>query len=1294
MKNIYKKVKITLIFSLFISGLLIAQRHSLIENTLPVLNKNSKDNLQFIEPEDGHIITYTKNKDGKSQIHDIDLTEKLDIIVEFKEEPFFIQKKRQGFYSKSFSFFQSRFDQFNNDLIQIDQKVSAFSKNQTSPTEIKRQFHKVFFGAHLTIARASLSAIQNLSYVKKIHQNKKVKAYLNESVPLIRADSVRSLYDTEGDSIMVGIIDTGIDYNHPALGGGFGPGFKVIGGYDVINNDTDPMDDHSHGTHVAGIVAADGDEIKGIAPKALLMAFKVLDAGGSGTEAAVIEGIERAVDPNNDGDSSDKVDIANMSLGGEGNPDDALSTAVDNAVELGVVFCIAAGNEGEYGFSTIGSPGTARRAITVGASDKSDQMAYFSSKGPNPKIYSIKPEVVAPGVDINSTVLNEGYEYHSGTSMAAPHVTGVCALLKSIHPDWIPDQIKSALMTTAVDIDEEVMVQGSGRIDALGAAKINTTAKPAHLSFGLDDISQSIWNIDQTVVISNHSNSVREYNISIDPLMAGISLTATPSVFSLSPDDSQNIVFSLIVDNDVVPSPEESLALDGHVYINGTEDTLHLPWTFVICQRIIITFNLPYPMFILQNDKYYSDDVTANWIDLYTAELLVPKGVYDLCALMWDEDKDIIIIKEEFLIEGVMNLSINSSEATNQIIRGAIDEQGQLLSSSSDSFFRIDILFPDSSMGIGWGGTGIYPVFFSDFSSRYKVSTGEMNFYNNNGYIVNHPLIAGLESDITLINDINDYKTVDIVSPNLSSNPSTIDIHYLYEIEGVIGFLIAVNGYDLNSDEWKGKMYLTQDVIDGIFMSIGLRTSWVDIPYFMVFKDSIGCSWWYTPFNEDYLVPSGGEMIFSGIPFYPGSVFWNNYFGTYNISINQYFSGPLREHRNSDFCHTTYVIYDSLDKKVASGRYDTWQNYNVAPGRYRVETTNSNHFFKGMRGKAFQNVWFDLRLEDPQPPRLFSLQVRNSEGVPTYQLEQNESATLRFSATDNVYLWNIYQPIISDSTRLYYKKFSTDSWQPLEFEVLLEDTSYIGTLYSADLSQLTATDSSAYGIKIYIEDQSGNSAEWTLDPAFTVGDFVYYAPSDFSLLEPVYEEILSEADTVQFIWNASTDEDSDTLTYKLNIFNAKIDTTIENIYDTSFVFHNKDFLPENLYIQWAVSASDGITTTASSDIFRFSIGEVSDINELAQLPKEFALYQNYPNPFNPSTTISFALPTSELVKISIYDILGREVKTLINKTMQAGIKKVEWDGRNNRGNPVPSGMYFYKLEAGRFNDVKKMLIIK
>jgi len=140
---------------------------------------------------------------------------------------------------------------------------------------------------------------------------------------------------------------------------------KVVDGYDFVNNDLDPMDDNGHGTHCAGIAAGNGS-IKGVAPNAKLYAYKVMDSSGSGYTDDILAAIERAADPNQDNDTSDHVDVISMSLGGSGDPFDALSQAVDNAVDAGVVVVVAAGNDGpEPG--TIGSPGCARKAITVGA---------------------------------------------------------------------------------------------------------------------------------------------------------------------------------------------------------------------------------------------------------------------------------------------------------------------------------------------------------------------------------------------------------------------------------------------------------------------------------------------------------------------------------------------------------------------------------------------------------------------------------------------------------------------------------------------------------------------------------------------------------------------------------------------------------------------------------------------------------------------------------------------------------------------------------------------------------------
>ncbi len=146
---------------------------------------------------------------------------------------------------------------------------------------------------------------------------------------------------------------------------------KFAGGYDFVNYDEDPMDDQGHGTHVAGIVAAKGN-VTGVAPDAQIVAYKVLDSGGSGTDEDIIAAIEMVVDPNQDGDTRDHWDIISMSLGGSGDPFDAMSQAVDNAVDAGVVVVVAAGNSGPDA-GTVDSPGCARKAITVGAAHKVNQ---------------------------------------------------------------------------------------------------------------------------------------------------------------------------------------------------------------------------------------------------------------------------------------------------------------------------------------------------------------------------------------------------------------------------------------------------------------------------------------------------------------------------------------------------------------------------------------------------------------------------------------------------------------------------------------------------------------------------------------------------------------------------------------------------------------------------------------------------------------------------------------------------------------------------------------------------------
>ncbi|MEE8402574.1 MAG: S8 family serine peptidase, partial [Candidatus Hydrothermarchaeaceae archaeon] len=211
-------------------------------------------------------------------------------------------------------------------------------------------------------------------------QNESIK--LDVSTQTIGANYARDTLGFTGSGITVAVIDTGIDYNHPDLGGGWGN--RVVGGYDFSNGDINPMDDHGHGTHVAGIVGANGT-LKGVASDVDLLAVKVLDAVGEGSASDIIAGIDWAV--------ANGADIISMSLGGNYQPNDEFASPstiiVDAAVDAGVVVVIAAGNEGP-GTGTTASPGTGRKVITVGASDdkgtvdtSDDAIADFSNRGPS-----------------------------------------------------------------------------------------------------------------------------------------------------------------------------------------------------------------------------------------------------------------------------------------------------------------------------------------------------------------------------------------------------------------------------------------------------------------------------------------------------------------------------------------------------------------------------------------------------------------------------------------------------------------------------------------------------------------------------------------------------------------------------------------------------------------------------------------------------------------------------------------------------------------------------------------------
>ncbi|MFD8206976.1 S8 family serine peptidase [Streptomyces sp. NPDC059695] len=316
---------------------------------------------------------------------------------------------------------------------------------------------------------------RSASTLKKLWLDGKVEATLDRSTAQVHAPEAWAAgYD--GTGTQVAVLDTGVDAGHPDLA------TRVAASKNFT--DSKSTDDHvGHGTHTASTVggsgAASDGRMKGVAPGTSLLIGKVLDDAGYGQDSWVIAGMQWAVDQ--------QADVVSMSLG-NASVRDCTDPVAEAAKELSkssrTLFVVAAGNAGS-GTETVSSPGCVPGVLTVGAVDRDDTTAWFSSRGPVAVTRTLKPEMAAPGVDISAASAGGrgvyAYRSMSGTSMAAPHVAGAAAILRQAHPDWTAQQLKAALVASArtggkvAGADET----GAGVLDVFGAVNQKVLSAPA-----------------------------------------------------------------------------------------------------------------------------------------------------------------------------------------------------------------------------------------------------------------------------------------------------------------------------------------------------------------------------------------------------------------------------------------------------------------------------------------------------------------------------------------------------------------------------------------------------------------------------------------------------------------------------------------------------------------------------------------------------------------------------------------------------------------------------------------------
>ncbi|PAE43433.1 S8 family serine peptidase [Bacillus sp. 7884-1] len=412
MKSIKRKVfqattVLTLASSSILGSAMITQKptyaitsESIAEKIMQSLTEEQRAVLQNLES--------SELKTGLRLSDDVDLTSEEDVtvIVEFKELPAKVAQIVEASKGKSISIEKAKekvetsHAQFKKDL---QEKIGKQEKSNKDNFNIKYTYQNAFNGVTMSLPANQINKLMQMDTVKAVFSERKVQidppAPIEDekeqtkvdSIPFLNIDKLHEEGYT-GKDIKIGVIDTGIDYNHPDLKDVYN------GGFDFVDNDNDPMEATyaqwktsgktevvggkpyytSHGTHVSGTIAGqaknDSDyKVTGVAPDSDLYVYRVLGPYGSGTNSAVIAGIDRSV--------ADGMDIINVSLGASlNNPLEATSLAIDNAVLSGVTAVVAAGNSGDNGMYTLGSPGAAALALTVGASSTPTNVTTFASK--------------------------------------------------------------------------------------------------------------------------------------------------------------------------------------------------------------------------------------------------------------------------------------------------------------------------------------------------------------------------------------------------------------------------------------------------------------------------------------------------------------------------------------------------------------------------------------------------------------------------------------------------------------------------------------------------------------------------------------------------------------------------------------------------------------------------------------------------------------------------------------------------------------------------------------------------
>jgi subtilisin family serine protease len=1090
---------------------------------------------------------------------------------------------------------------------------------------------------------------------------------------------------SHGDTnVVVAIVDGSFDLQHEDLADNWftnwaeyfgqagvdddGNGYvDDIRGWDFVYNDNDPNyghPDNTHGTHVAGIINAVTDNSVGIAGVAWNVTMLPLKCGLDEPSTAIINGYSAMVYAAEMG-----ADIINNSWGGGGYTQFG-EDIVAYVTGLGSLVIAAAGNNNSDGFF---QPAGLQQVLSVAATNSSDYRASFSN-------YGLTVDVAAPGVSILSTLTQNGYGNLSGTSMASPVVSGLAALVKSVYPDLTPYELAFRIAATADNIDGQnpdfAGLLGSGRVNASQAVTFDST-QFIPIPPRIDG-----WVASANDTVAGNANGIfdRGETVHVSGVFRNFSLgdastfqvrlaTAHPDLMIIDsisgeyifPHDAELAVtneLSFLVDD----SAEAGMAeLELRLYIDGE-------------------YHHSYPLYVLigKTPVLLVDDDTGDWNmeGFYTGvmdELEVRYGIWDHAHQGAPSTE---VLNAFPIVLWMCEWAFPSLDGDDRAaLRGYLDNGGNLYLSGQD---------------VGWDlnlnpGTEDQTSFYRDY--LHAVWGGDDAGVMHAEGIPADPIGNGLSFDFWQPGYPSSYQYPDYFSPD-----SGAELSFVYD-----------NGLGMGL-RYSGDYRL-------VYTGIGLETFGSDI-------NSL------PPEDINDVQRTALSRILSYLNFLHHEAYTDVEDTTSSFPVIVDINGDLNDLLSVDLYYRFDTMTDFVQMSMADSGGGRFTGTIPAPGmatsvEYYIEISSTYYRWSNPVG-APGNVFRFFAGPDTVAPVVLSV-TELADRIDRSGAEEIVAYVMDNIAVDSVFL-NWSTNLDPNFIRHIPMEFDGQAWRgTLSWDYLPGNTVITYTIEAVDQSAAHNSGfSEPYSFRIINtallttwDDQvigawdTGES--WGLQYINVLygygmndspgGQYANNADNSLTLLEPWDLSPYNSA-YLQFWSGAFLRPDEDFGYVELSADGANWETVVTitgmGMVDT-LVVDVSDYIDTGVYVRFRMTSDDQNTAVGwfVDDIHLLvdtTIVLASEPMEI--LPTDYRLSQNYPNPFNPVTQIQFSLPQRDRVTITIYDLMGREVTTLFEGTLPAGVHHLRWDGTNRAGEPVGAGVYFYRLTTPEFTRTRKMILLK